>query len=260
MGRPTKTGLDYFPLDVEMDDCVELIEAEYGLAGFSIVIKLWQKIYKNGYHLDWNKDMALLFARRINTEVTLINNVINSCLLRNLFNKSMFEKYKVLTSSGIQKRYVTACLSSKRKNISMRSDLCLLTPEFIHLVTEFTQFPLEESAQRKGKENKVKDNITYNSDKRQQELQALDEDHLAFDRFWNLYDKKAGRVKCKKLFNNLSENDWNKIFETLPTYIQATPDKQYRKNPETYLRNRAWEDELYVKEQKEETLKINLIL
>ena len=101
---------------------------------------------------------------------------------------------------------------------------------------------------------------TYNSDKGQQELQALDKDHLAFDRFWNLYDKKVGRAECKKLFNNLSENDWNKIFETLPTYIQATPDKQYRKNPETYLRNRAWEDELYVKEQKEETLKINLIL
>lgn len=260
MGRPTKTGLDYFPLDVDIDDCVELIEAEHGLAGFSIVIKLWQKIYKNGYYIDWNKDMALLFARRINTEVTLINNVINSCLLRNLFNKPMFEKHKVLTSSGIQKRYVTACLASKRKNISMRSDLCLLTPEFIQLVTEFTQFPLEESAQRKEKKNKVKDNITDNPDKGQQELQVLDEDHLAFDRFWNLYDKKVGRVKCKKLFNNLSENDWNKIFETLPTYIQATPDKQYRKNPETYLRNRAWEDELYVKEQKEETLKIIPIL
>lgn len=101
---------------------------------------------------------------------------------------------------------------------------------------------------------------TYNSDKRQQELQALDEDHLAFDRFWNLYDKKAGRAKCEKLFNNLSENDWNKIFETLPTYIQSTPDRQYRKHPETYLRNRAWEDELYIKEQKEETLKIIPIL
>ena len=101
---------------------------------------------------------------------------------------------------------------------------------------------------------------TDNSDKGQQELQVLDEDHLAFDRFWNLYDKKAGRVKCEKLFNNLSENDWNKIFETLPTYIQSTPDRQYRKHPETYLRNRAWEDELYVKEQKEETLKVIPIL
>jgi len=170
----------------------------------------------------------------------------------------MYEKHEVLTSSGIQKRYVTACSSSKRKNISMRSDLCLLTPEFIQFVTKFTQFPPEESAQSKRKEKKEEDNIINNADKGKgkQESQTLDEENSAFDRFWDLYDKKVGRVKCKKLFNNLSENDWNKIFETLPTYIQATPDKQYRKNPETYLRNRAWEDELYVKEQKEETLKI----
>lgn len=119
-----------------------------------------------------------------------------------------------------------------------------LTPEFIQLVTEFTQFPLEESAQRKEKKNKVKDNITDNPDKGQQELQVLDEDHLAFDRFWNLYDKKVGRAKCEKLFHNLSGNDRNKIFENLPAYIQATHDKQFRKNPEAYLNNRTWEDEI----------------
>jgi len=102
---------------------------------------------------------------------------------------------------------------------------------------------------------------TDNSDKGQQELQTLDEDNSSFDRFWNLYDKKVGRAKCEKLFHNLSGNDRNKIFENLPAYIQATPDKQFRKNPETYLRNSSWEDELIVKEQQEEkTLKINPFL
>ena len=102
---------------------------------------------------------------------------------------------------------------------------------------------------------------TDNSDKGQQELQTLDEDNSSFDRFWNLYNKKVGRTKCEKLFHNLSENDRNKIFENLPAYIQATPDKQFRKNPETYLRNSSWEDELIVKEQQEEkTLKINPFL
>ena len=102
---------------------------------------------------------------------------------------------------------------------------------------------------------------TDNSDKGQQELQTLDEDNSSFDRFWNLYDKKVGRAKCEKLFHNLSGNDRNKIFENLPAYIQATPDKQFRKNPETYLRNSSWEDELIVKEQQEEeTLQINPFL
>lgn len=85
---------------------------------------------------------------------------------------------------------------------------------------------------------------TDNSDKGQQELQTLDEDNSSFDRFWNLYDKKVGRAKCEKLFHNLSGNDRNKIFENLPAYIQATPDKQFRKNPEAYLNNRTWEDEI----------------
>lgn len=102
---------------------------------------------------------------------------------------------------------------------------------------------------------------TDNSDKGQQELQTLYEDNSSFDRFWNLYDKKVGRAKCEKFFHNLSGNDRNKIFENLPAYIQATPDKQFRKNPETYLRNSSWEDELIVKEQQEEkTLKINPFL
>jgi hypothetical protein len=30
----------------------------------------------------------------------------------------------------------------------------------------------------------------------------------------------------------------------LDKYIPSTPDKMYRKNPDTYLRNKGWEDEI----------------
>ena len=36
----------------------------------------------------------------------------------------------------------------------------------------------------------------------------------------------------------------NKIFETLPEYVNSTPDKKFRKNPETYLNNCSWNDEI----------------
>ena len=98
MSRPFKTGLDYFPLDVHLDDAVELIEAESGLSGFAIVIKLWQKIYSEGYYLQWNADAAMLFAKRINVAITVVNEVVNSCLKRGLFYKPVFERYSVLTS------------------------------------------------------------------------------------------------------------------------------------------------------------------
>lgn len=45
MARPLKEGLDYFSLDCYMDSKVKLIQAEYGLKGFAIVVKLWQMIY-----------------------------------------------------------------------------------------------------------------------------------------------------------------------------------------------------------------------
>ena len=45
MPRPIKNGVDYFPLDVHLDKKFELIEAEFGLTGFAVVVKLLQRIY-----------------------------------------------------------------------------------------------------------------------------------------------------------------------------------------------------------------------
>ena len=66
-----------------------------------------------------------------------------------------------------------------------------------------------------------------------------------FEKFWDLYDKKIGdRKKIHIKFNKLKEEDRNKIFETLPEYVNSTPDKKFRKNPETYLNNCSWNDEI----------------
>jgi hypothetical protein len=264
MGRPTKTGLDYFPLDVDIDDSIELIEAEYGIAGFGIVIKLWQKIYKNGYYIEWNDDMELLFARRINTEITLIKSVINSCFLRNIFNKHVFETYGVLTSHGIQKRYITACLTSKRKSISMNSSICLLNPELTRFITEFTEFPHEVSAQSKVKESKVKNNnmrtklcathISGGVDdfikpnghgpKEDKEDKEGSVQPYSFSEFWEFYDKKKDKQRAERAYKKISMRDRKCIFDTLQAYKDSTPNKKYRKNPEAYLNNRTWEDEI----------------
>ena len=58
MARPQKEGLEYFPLDVSMDDNVELIEAEHGVAGFAILIKMYQKIYSESYWI-WNSNQVI---------------------------------------------------------------------------------------------------------------------------------------------------------------------------------------------------------
>ncbi|WP_262250095.1 hypothetical protein [Parapedobacter soli] len=71
-----------------------------------------------------------------------------------------------------------------------------------------------------------------------------DDCDFSFDCFWNLYDKKVDREKCNRKWNNLKAEDKKAILAYLPGYIAATPDKQFRKNPSTFLNNRAWENEL----------------
>lgn len=66
----------------------------------------------------------------------------------------------------------------------------------------------------------------------------------SFEEFWVLYDKKIEKDKCKKKWQKLKSSDKAKIFETLPEYINSTPNKQYRKNPATYLNQQSWNDEI----------------
>ena len=91
-----------------------------------------------------------------------------------------------------------------------------------------------------GNEN-INENIDINKSKDDNEIIIESSDFLFF---WNEYDKKVDKDKCKKKWEKLSESDKNKIFIHLPLYKKATPDKKYRKNPETYLNNKSWNDEI----------------
>ena len=80
------------------------------------------------------------------------------------------------------------------------------------------------------------DNVNVNEDKNI---------NIDFDYFWNDYDKKVGdKSRLKSKWNKLSDNDRNQIMNYLPLYIEAVPDKQFRKNPETFLNNKSWLDEI----------------
>ena len=69
--------------------------------------------------------------------------------------------------------------------------------------------------------------------------------NIDFDFFWNDYDKKVGdKSRLKSKWNKLSDNDRDQIMEYLPLYKEAVPDKQFRKNPETFLNNKSWLDEI----------------
>lgn len=65
-----------------------------------------------------------------------------------------------------------------------------------------------------------------------------------FNLFWNAYDKKTGKTKVKQKFDKLKEQEIVKIMEHVPKYVDSTPDKNFRKDPLTYLNGKHWEDEI----------------
>jgi len=77
-----------------------------------------------------------------------------------------------------------------------------------------------------------------------QEEQKPSKEKYSFESFWNLYDKKTERLSCLLKWRNLPEPEKAIIMQRLPAYVKATPEKQYRKNPLTYLKRKAWQDEL----------------
>ena len=69
--------------------------------------------------------------------------------------------------------------------------------------------------------------------------------NVPFDVFWDLYDKKRGeRQKLEKKWNGLTNKERSEIMEYIPRYKEATPDKKFRKDPQTFLNNKSWNDEI----------------
>lgn len=128
MARPQKEGLEYFPIDVTMftptDDKTYYIEAKYGMEGVGLLIKLFQLIYgNNGYYRKWSDKETLIFAKQTGTDINVIKNFILDCINEGIFSKVIFDMYGVLTSRGIQKRYLAA--TDRRKEVVLFQEYAL---------------------------------------------------------------------------------------------------------------------------------------
>jgi len=69
-----------------------------------------------------------------------------------------------------------------------------------------------------------------------------------FEAVWEAYGKKGNKKTSRAKFNKLDIVDQNLIYRHIPAYVLSTPDKQYRKNFETYLNQECWNDEVITNE------------
>lgn len=240
-----KAGIDFFPLDVHLDDKWKLIEAEFGLKGFAIVVKLHQKIYgEQGYYGEWNDDVALLFAQTCSlTGGSAVSEIINAATKRGIFDCNMYDKYGILTSTGIQKRYFEAI--KRRKEITVVKEYLLF--DIAHFLKDvninwknvntngenvciFQQSKVEKSKVKNSKESSVSADNTHTHFVKPtvEKIRAYCEErgnNVDAQRFFDFYESKGwlvGRTPMQDWRACVRNWEKNNTFDVKQTSTQQT--------------------------------------
>ena len=123
MARPTKKGLDYFPLDVDFlsDLKVRRIIKACGKEAVHILLALLANVYRDeGYYVLWDEDLAFLVADEVGTKEGTVEELVRKAVQVKFFDKDIFDKYSVLTSKGIQNRYILATKERKKVELEFK--------------------------------------------------------------------------------------------------------------------------------------------
>ncbi len=160
MARPTKQGLDYFPLDVGFlqDVKIRRIMRACGTQSIPVLISLLANIYRNeGYFLRWDNDMPFLIADELGVSEGAVTETAMKAVQVDFFNANMYEQYSVLTSVGIQSRFFEAC--SRRSVVRYDARFLLINVSvYKNAVSVYNNsINVYDNRQSKVKESRVKE-------------------------------------------------------------------------------------------------------
>ena len=245
MARPVKEGLDYFELDCHMEEKVRLIQAEFGLKGFAIVVKLYQKIYGGfGYYCEWNEDSLLLFMSENGVssrdEKNLISEIVAACIRRNIFSEKLFNEFGILTSYGVQKRYLNAV--SRREKVELIKEYLLISVGknqcnvCINSINDYRNSVNVCSNSQSREEKSREENICTRASR--------------FQDFFSAYPKQKNVISAEKeymlvLFNNQSLTEQELIIAAenySDTVSILGTEERYIKNPDRFLKDGTYLD------------------
>lgn len=129
MSRPLKDGVDYFPKDTDFysDYKVRLLRAEFGAKGMYLLDYLLCELYgKNGYFLPWDRNVQLLVADAVGCgcEPQYISEFVAGAARCSFFDERVRNAFGILTSAGIQRRYIR--MFNSREEIQIIKEYWLL--------------------------------------------------------------------------------------------------------------------------------------
>ncbi len=162
MGRLRKEGNEFFSFDVDFfsDRKIKILKARYGADGITLYIYLLCEIYKNGFYLKLDEDFEFIVSDDLNMNSVKVKQVLNFLLERSLFDNTLFQSDKVLTSTGIQRRYQLMVKSRAVKNPITVERYWLLSEEETETFIKVNSF-LNNS--KNNEDNSKKNNL--NSEK-----------------------------------------------------------------------------------------------
>ena len=263
-GRQNKVGLDYFELDCHMDEKVRLVQAEYGLKGFAVFVKLLQEIYGGyGYYCEWTQDRELLFASENGLNggsQQLLGDIVEACIRRNIFSERLFKEYGILTSSGVQKQYLKATV--KREVVELKKEYLLISVPVNrkNVVINSISSGINDisdtgNAQSRVEKSKVYPPISPNG----------------FNCFWEIYPKKVRILKAEEAYRQVlfddSSVDEEDLKDAAANYAKSVrildTQERYILNPENFLLRGAYTDYLpgnYKKPQSSKKVQFNQMM
>lgn len=248
MSRPTKQGLDYFPVDVHfMDDIkVRKVLKACGAQSIAVLISLLGNIYADrGYYLVWDSDMPFLIADKIGISEGAVLEIVGKAVQVGLFDRELFKK-NILTSRGIQRRFFEAV--ARRKEVFYEKEILLLevndNNNLINVdinpvnvcnnsvnVYSNEQSKVKESKEKKSKYICASDMVTGSEE-------PYD---YVFERAWAAYPKKRGKnqisEKCKR---EIAKVGLSAMLLAVERYKQETAgvEEQYLLNGSTFFHGR----------------------
>jgi hypothetical protein len=145
----------------------------------------------------------------------------------NLSNSRISEMITSLVSKG----YITTFLLYEGKQVKQR----ILTPTIPIRKIDGGIRNTEEGYSEKAKGNNTLINNTINN-------KLI---NISFDEWWTLYDKKVGsKILLSKKWERLTNEEREMAINHTKEYKKYNPDKQFRKNPESYLNQKSFNDEI----------------
>lgn len=124
MGRARQTGFDFFPFDTTFfeDTKVRKLLRRSSPDSITVYLSALCFIFKEGYYSRIDDDFPYLISEKTKIDEDGVRQILDALVELGLFNKDLYEK-GVLTSAGIQVRYLKMCSSTKRNAAIMEYNL-----------------------------------------------------------------------------------------------------------------------------------------